>query len=394
MNVLIKKPLDSEISKTFKQIIENSNVEVYTYLCQSFNNSIPIERTRTLRFLPMIDDDVNICVVREADGIVSNLDCHNIKIFSKSDKIFYLPLVVPYYNNITLDDDVLFSSYSPWLQLYKVLFEQEYFSNHQNLYDLLAGTFSIKLKIKKDYYQTKILELQKKINNFFTASNSERKTKVNNISFLLSRNNKALNTHDLIDILDTSEKELNNYINILNTGFDEILLLDIFKELISIKFEESNKSTTKIFNKQIILLNNLDAVQVENHKSILFADNIKLFTIDYSNSKKTGREVHNFLQSQGVLNSASVLNISDVSLTKDNMFIITDSLLRDIIFEQPFNIEFYEKIQNKKNYLSELLNLPYLREYDHLYDNSVGGYYQKYIKYKNKYLQIKKKINL
>ena len=183
-NCIIEETTTREIQETFRQIIESSNVEVYTYICPSFENKmIPIARTRTLRFIPMIDEEVNICVVREADGIVSNLDCHNIKIFSNSDKIFYLPVVVKDYNNLTLEDDILFSSYSLCLQLYKVIFEQDFFISHQNLYDLLAGTFGVKLKIKRDYYELKIIELQRKIKNFLSASVDDKKQNIKDVKF-------------------------------------------------------------------------------------------------------------------------------------------------------------------------------------------------------------------
>jgi hypothetical protein len=114
-----------EFNDIFNAIKSSPNVEVYTYDCPSFkkgasgeDSQIPIARTRTLRFLPLSDPEVNLCVVREADGVVSNLDCHNIKMYASNPNIlFYLPKVLDY------DIDSKFDSYSYWLQIYKIMFE-------------------------------------------------------------------------------------------------------------------------------------------------------------------------------------------------------------------------------------------------------------------------------
>jgi outer membrane protein assembly factor BamA len=34
------------------------------------------------KYIPMFDTETNVCVCREADGLVTYVDCHNIKLFS------------------------------------------------------------------------------------------------------------------------------------------------------------------------------------------------------------------------------------------------------------------------------------------------------------------------
>ena len=120
----------SEYQRILREICESPNVEIYTYNCSSFKSQpreSPIERTRTFRFLPMSEPDVNLCVVREADGIVSNLDCHNIKMFAQNPEILlYLPVIDE--SNDNTRSALKFYAYSPWLQIYKGLLEYEYFN--------------------------------------------------------------------------------------------------------------------------------------------------------------------------------------------------------------------------------------------------------------------------
>ena len=37
----------------------------------------------------MIDPDVNLSIIREADGIVSNLDCHNISLYENDNNLLF-----------------------------------------------------------------------------------------------------------------------------------------------------------------------------------------------------------------------------------------------------------------------------------------------------------------
>ena len=102
----------------FNAILSAENVEIYTYFCKSIiNKEEKIERTRFFRFLSFVDHTVNLCAIREADGIVSNLDCHNLKIFSQNDSIFYLMPVDLVFNKQEFTH--IGNGYNTWTELYK-----------------------------------------------------------------------------------------------------------------------------------------------------------------------------------------------------------------------------------------------------------------------------------
>ncbi len=192
---------DNETNKyknIFDEIINNDIVELYTYVCENIiNDSVSIHKTRTYRFLPLADEDVSICIIREADGIVTNLDCHNIKIFENSNKIFYILPMNHSIENIWYHNNLKHGSYTGWLNYYKNVLEKSHFESHQNFYELLAGIFGIKLILKKSYYS-----------------------------------NILINLNSIMNKLD--EKVISEYR--LNIGFDEIFLLSLYKKIATFPF--------------------------------------------------------------------------------------------------------------------------------------------------------------
>jgi hypothetical protein len=182
----------------YNAIMLKDNVEIYTYLCSSIfdtKDRNEMGKTRTFRYLPLLDNTVNTVIIREADGIVTNLDCRNISIFSTSNKILYLLPFLHSTNHTNEGIALLQHSYSQWLTYYKKVIEPEYFSRKNNLYDIMAGMFGCNLKIKLDVYYHTI----EKINNY----------------------------------LDTTTFLLRSGKNLLLDGFDEIVLLDILKNILS-----------------------------------------------------------------------------------------------------------------------------------------------------------------
>ena len=96
-------------------------------------------KTRTFRYLPVLDNTVNTVIVRETDGIVTNLDRRNISLFCSSTKILYI-LPFLHKTNHTYDGIPLLQySYSEWLTYYKQVIEPDYFSHKNNVYDIMAG---------------------------------------------------------------------------------------------------------------------------------------------------------------------------------------------------------------------------------------------------------------
>ena len=330
-----------EFNAIFNDIKASPNVEVYTYDCPSFKETappetkIPIERTRTLRFLPLSDPQVNFCIVREADGIVSNLDCHNIKMYaSNPDILFYLPHVIHYTMRVRYD------SYSIWLQLYKCMFARDYFEEHQNLTDLLAGTFCCKLKLKREYYQASVKSIQDEIKEFFSKTEEEQNVFVPDMKIIRK------NYPDLEDIL--------------NLGFDELLLLKMYKELISLKI---------IFygDGDMISWNYSDGM-MDKMERMLIADNILMFE-DIDNLDEFNaliKRIYSTLVTKEIISPFNITALNALDIIKQQstvsiLYYIDALLLRNIITTTPFNIKILSKNKNpnRTKYVSQLVNEPY-----------------------------------
>lgn len=129
------------IVEALECLFKAENVEMYTYFCDDMD----IGYVRSYRFLPMIDPEVAAYAVREADGIVSVMDCNNLDTMVELKMPMYL---VPYINNLPCLSNGI--SYQWWLVNYKE--SDDYFNHHTNVVDLLAGTFSSTIKIQPDHY--------------------------------------------------------------------------------------------------------------------------------------------------------------------------------------------------------------------------------------------------
>ncbi len=438
------------IIKIYKTIKYSSNVEIYTFSCKSVaNNTIPLEETRTFRFLTLIDPTVNISVIREADGYLNNLECHNIKMFEESDKIFYLPIDFigsenlkiifrerqkdRYYLTSNSTGDGL-SSYSKWLKLYKLLINFKYFKDNQNIYDLLAGLFSTKLKIKPEFYSDTIRDLREKMNKVITCDEYSilfegDKKEFNIGKVVYSRDNiHTLKKHIELPIYDpvhSYSPELNPFIfnkRMFSVGFDEILLLDIYKEVISIPVN----SILKAVHERSDLEPNTKEI-FDRINDLFYATNIKTFIYGHS---ATINDVIEELIKEGVIQPE--VNYTDIipveKIFPQNREKIDAYVLSKIIAKYPFSI-YFEGL-----HLSSALNKPYKLEFDKYYDYDIDvvepattrtikrsisnsiipqsiinsqyssddltlikkkgmSYLEKYLKYKKKYLELKKELN-
>ncbi len=170
------------ITDALECLFKAENVEMYTYFCDVKN----IGFVRSYRFLPMIDPSVSAYAVREADGIVTVIDCNNLHTMVTNRMPMY---IIPYVDRIPCFANGV--SYQWWLIDYKET--EEYFKKHDNVIDLLAGTFSGTIKIQPDHY--------------YNCAN------------------------EVIDWLSHTTKDT-------NFAFDEILLLRTFRDLICIDYEK------------------------------------------------------------------------------------------------------------------------------------------------------------
>jgi hypothetical protein len=156
--------IDNFVKSQMKWLESAENVEIWTYICKDrLSETQSIEKTRTYRFMPLVDKEVACCIIREADGIVSNYDCHNIDVFSKSNRMFYIAHIfdIDYLNSLYGDSNVNpFRTYSEWLEFYYFLIDTDFKSKNVIFCDILAGIFGSNLCVKSDVYY-KISELVK-----------------------------------------------------------------------------------------------------------------------------------------------------------------------------------------------------------------------------------------
>ena len=349
----------------FNNIIRSPNVEVYTFIC---NDEVNLDKTRTYRYLVLIDPEVNISAIREADGYINNLECHNLKMFQKArDKLFYTPPAINRANLIEGEQFTIFHSYSSWLQFHKNILNRKYFSTNQNIYDLLAGLFTCKLKIKPQFYYDTARSLHTQIDAFNTPSMNDdiRSTYIGKADIPLRNELVIINLFDsilksydeFIRYLERDTESFQEIIKILNIGFDEILLLEIFKEVISFSFSYNFKEYEHSITPY--------TTKIEQLKNLFFAYNIKNYKLNDSTLGQLIAE----LKRDGIIESSFTLDGHlDLKMSSYSHAFIDSIILKNIIGNVPFNItNGVDKYSQPSSLLSELNNY-YNPEYDRSYD--------------------------
>lgn len=355
-----KNETDKKILLKLIELIFNSpNVEVYTYFCDSIiNDSNLLTKVRTFRFLPMIDKEVSICVVREADGTVSNMDCHNIRSFEKLNKILYVVDigVSSFFEKFQLNK---ISSYSKWLANYKQMIE--YFKKKHNLVDILAGVFAIKLRVNKSVYDQNISET----------------------NVIIKKMNKL---HD------------DNY----DFAFDEVFLLHLFKDILSVNYTTSNNKL--IFDKDHFDI--IKYVYLGRSDIVRYAYEYNQSTDSLINDPNDEMESDND-DDEEIYTEGMIFKVNDIKFDGDpddiympyNIMYYVDSLMI------PINLQNVDKqiidvsiLTNKTVHkLSVLVNRPYnaqLKDFsgNFVYDNKLPPLLNKL--YENNEKIIKNKLNL
>jgi len=365
--------------KAYDYIISAPNVEIYTYNCEVIPGE-NIARKRTYRFLPFSDEDVNICIVREADGIVSNWDCIQIDLFSKnSDKMFYFP-----YNHIPRETMSMFESYERWLLLYKVIFCYDFFSNNYMGYDLLAGLFGIKLKLKRQYYIDTIVNLRDKIDDFILKVSP---TYDNDEAYNGHGNDKYLTQTGMRTGMRTIKNIMNQTNDVLSIGFDEILLLEMFKEVFSFPVSPGHLVKDNVNDNDIRIGDD----HIEEYNQL--KGNIQHFVLDESTyDKKIVISLHNVndydtiskndtirksiceeLDEAGIIRECKDKIKIDGKLDKwlyfiDGQLLDKTNLNSNITFSITLQY-YYSNVLSYKEIVSHLLNEPYSKTYDIYYNN-------------------------
>ena len=406
-----------EILRAYEFITTHEQVELYVIPEEGLSSP---DKIRTARFVPLYDPKVNVCIVREADGTVTNLDCQNILFFLNSQQhLFYLPdygkinRFKTYTNEYQeVEDPYLFSGYSGWLVVYKSVLRRDFFSENQNLYDLLAGLFGTKLKIRPYFYETTFKELTDKINQLETDPSSLEPSSLSGagdrpheICSKVVLQNGAIFYLSYDEFISQCKRF--NFIDALRLGFDEILLLDLFKHVISVHLPPESLTLIEIpsFDKKKADKKALSisiTVQTESFrklteiKRLIIGDEIHTIQFGkYERSTNVYGGVTTLLFGRIVphpVSQSELKKLEDMSKFNYNIFNLLyfiDSLLRGI-HEEPFEIEVICPYDGRDLiYKSNiLLNTPYEPVYDRFYDvvsieKKLGGKRHKKYKYKS-----------
>ena len=377
----------------YNKIQNMPNVEIYTYKCKKLSSN---SKLRTFRFIPFIDDTVSTYVIREADGVVTNMDCRNIEIFSNSDKLFYLPdLNLDEVNN-NLNISSVIRHYQSWLMQMKqyMLAIPELFKEETKQYiynDLLAGLFSSNLKINKNYLIEKVNLANKIINTDVNSYNNDP------------------------EYLRTSN-------HFLRIGYDEILLYLIFNKFITFTKIEGKKydknyindiyESTKIedrfdntiYNKENILYIYIGG-NIENTINKLIEYKIikqgtkknNNFTYDINNHETFLYEVDCLLRLKNLNNDSKIIiNIGHneeiyggVVANNSGLLNIPYNVVLERVISSSSNKDYLDKFYDfeKKCHNDQDIKIGGSEEDIHNYDNT-DYYFKKYIKYKTKYTNL------
>lgn len=340
--------------------------EIHIELCEKTLNLNYKGLTRNFRLKGLYDDDVNICVSRDADGIVTPMDCHNIKIFEKKEELFFTYL---YSNVVELTEnhdnykvtnvtkiskefigshsvmtndkfDLVTGKYSIWLNTYKiirqVLYNDERFKTNISFITILAGVFACKIKFNKKY----VVNIKKKIYDVI---------------------NKLIN-FDLITEPPFDDYFAKRSVDILTIGFDEIQLMEMFMPFLSCHIETTQQDRQSIYT-------------IDKKIKYLYE---KVFVEVSYNPKDIVEQKYEEIDP----------HIHLIDLFKNSIYI---KKMLDIQEEEYINFD-------ADNYVIDGISNLFINLNKSLFSNDIEFdsisknpdlYYRKYLKYKNKYLKLK-----
>lgn len=264
--------LIKDIFLDLSYLIHHKKSEIYIYFCESITSHTDfIEKVRTYRYIPLFDDDTNVCCIRDADGIISIVDCHNIKLFS-SPKTHNIALIYnlarsfdPYLYDKHLnkildinefiknkqfveDLDPMLNHYSAWLNFYETLVLSKKEPKTLSYIDIIACCICMKIKFTEEYRQKIISDLD----CYYDSDEFDSISKSNNV-------------------IGTK----------LKIGYDEILLLELFSPMIRVSYNKLGL-INKLNREEINLKSKLFKLIETKHESYFlgFDTILKYFNIN------------------------------------------------------------------------------------------------------------------
>jgi hypothetical protein len=305
----------NEIIDILTDLFKNEYVEIYNIFCKE--NCKYMNITRYYRVLPLIDNEINVCIFKDADGIVTLNECKNIDNFISSDKLIYIT-----YNKLThnifverkkklkssifrvlglekridvFDSDRYITeinksrAYSSWIIDY--VENNKYFTQNILQLDLLAGLVSFKIKVSPQHFESSIKNVfyfyqepitkrsnQIKLINEYTINMYNRINKLiklittfDNFNFLdHDKNQKYMLEHEN-DLIEDDDRQIYSGIYIIynEIEYDKIEYDKINFEEINTKLFESLKFTKEFFLKNKFDYNEAEYVAADIKEYIL-----------------------------------------------------------------------------------------------------------------------------
>jgi hypothetical protein len=399
-----------------KEIVEflfnNISTEVYTIT----DPESDIEKTRSYRFLTLIESDVNIKVLREADGIVSYMDCMNIQKFLNANTLmlvydlnqrqnfinsFELQKIKNLQSNFVPFEDHGFNDsphvitserYSKWLMKEQAKISLTgYLNTHIIGFDLYAGCFSLSLQIKPEKYY----EYNDKVGKSTDTRTFDERLLINLFLKLISVKCNESNTNG--DALKIKTPEDLKHILFFLHNFSYI---DTNLDINQITSIYGDKKATALLREQKKNVENIFILIIECCKEFINDKNIRQIKNYYNNLKLFLEE--NKITYWLVSNKRSIffLLLSDI-LFQNNIIkkeIIDSNILLPMIIIME-DLTLYESGTKSLDLINEFL-IDYEKLVIYLYISnpleiisdeiySGGNYYEKYMKYKHKYIQLK-----
>ena len=422
------------VKSVIKFLFESPNVEIYTYLCKSYQDNLT--QLRSLRFLSLIDPEVSTTIVREADGYVTCLDCFNIKNFVKTKKLMFAYNFLNIKNALSQeylygldfgDKNKHVQPYSKWLQEYQR--RNEYYRTHYTLFDIFAGTFGINFQIKSEkFYQVFDLIAKENLDmrNDYKLFNelSDRhyylKHKILGLDGQVTDDERLKMTEEFekikhIDRYFTSLQR--DQLEMYDIGFDEIFLMVLFKDLHTIRNDLDNTQYIKFMMSNIFTIQKKyeirykssfdsispfdflkDSVQLSSNDMIKMLEHI----FGVSTGTKTGTKIlGDYLTIKNKLKSERILFNNEPNVYSNLLMATFDTCIDDLYFKEfSYGIDFNNLSSHinymfAKDYLYNIYTDIYEGKYGNFYDMNVtgGGCMKKYLKYKQKNIYLHNKIN-
>ena len=371
----IKNKDYNNIFNNLKYILIHDKTETNIYFCNEILTTQ--KKIRSLRFIPLIDLDTNICIIREADGFVSYMDCYNIKKFTEidNDKIamFYefaeshrfntykknnncnndletieklkLKIIRNNDTEITGSDNQnsLYNLYKDYDYQIWLIIDSLYLYNNSRIpyidvFNILAGTLMCKIKFNINYFISKIKETNIKIDFIINL--------IDNDNIDDNCYNKILNYHTENININSKKIELNN-------GYDEIILRSLFHPFIRLNLKDNNEKIVS----DLLNINNLVCILINNDNMILEMEQ-QIFSSNNNFIEEFNKE--QIFQSLSVENK-QFLNfifrkfinyfiINKIILSNDKIYIL------DYIIDYLYKLNDLNIIENNKNYCIDLIN--------------------------------------